>query len=213
MRGKMRAIYLTAICAISISGTAVASGAPPSQRDSAKPGGEIARPVPTRMLLRQTTLYVYSFLNMAENELTPVVIDKIHEHLRNALASKDITNKLWNFQPTSVVGTVSSAANYGSSFAPISISQTIRQNEAEEKKIGSKFRLVIVPNKFSVSLYSRYYDIDFLLINVDTDKIEWAYTYNGSHIVVFKESENSESRAGKIVSSVTDAMRNSGIID
>jgi len=157
-------------------------------------------------------VYIYSFLDVRQEEFSPKVLQQLDDDLKARFSVAQVRVKSLSFRNSST-GQFYSTENTGSGSTLIPVERTIKENEADEHSEGANFRLIIFPSNFTVSGAWRFYDIRCLLIDVTDNRTRWTYIYHGSHLVIWKESENAAARSKKILDAMFADMRARGLLN
>ena len=159
-------------------------------------------PVPTPDTINGTKIMVFNFLDMRENELRTKVLDQIEGQLQTYLESEGATVQLIRSSQTQ--GGKWHSAGMGQAMVPVP--QIIFGERAREKAFGNEFRLIIFPSRWESVGSWRHYDIRFVLEDARTYKTVFDQIYTGKHLVMIKESENSEKRGRKIIAALCEMV-------
>jgi hypothetical protein len=174
------------------------------------PGSAAALPAK----LQGSFVYVYSFLDVREDEYTPKVLGQFDADLTARLAALHIPSKILRFNDSSRGKEESYAkkTGYGDSSRLVPVGETVARNFDDEHASGARFRLVIFPANFTTSGVWRSYDIRFQLMDSFLNKQVWEYVYSGKHMVMLKDSENAQARSKKILDHAFEELKAKGFL-
>lgn len=166
--------------------------------------------------LSQASLYVYDFLDVREKAYQPKVLDELERQLLAWLAPRTkaatiIRSKQTPYIQNRDANTWQSDISSEHEVDRVPVVQAIGSNLGAERTFGADYRLILFPSAFTFSGSWRYYTIRFVLIR-KADFRSWQYYYEGSHLVMLKEAERSQSRAQKIIEKLDAAMTAAGIV-
>lgn len=159
------------------------------------------------------SVYVYSFLDVRQDEFTPKVLDNFDAALTSRFNGTTVSSKILRYaQAKQAAGQFAARRSLqGSDNQMIPVAETILRNRADEESQKADYRLIIFPSNFVSSGAWRAYEIKFVLVNIANNQTVLDYTYQGRHMVVFKESENADGRTNKILESFFVEMRSKGL--
>ncbi|HEY1426332.1 MAG TPA: hypothetical protein VGF50_06635, partial [Caulobacteraceae bacterium] len=173
----------------------------------------VAAPTPTK--LASQSVYIYSFLDVREDEFSHQVLDQIDKQLQGALAAADVKTQVLRFldsQAATGFAQVDATPTYGRTHTSdmIPVGQTIASNLPAERAFGARFRLLVFPSKMSVAGDWRFYQIRWYLVDCATNRTVWTFTYAGKNFIWLYNGERAESRAKPIVDALVDHLRTGG---
>jgi hypothetical protein len=159
-------------------------------------------------------LYVYSFLDVRQNEFTPKVLDQFDDDLTTRLNGAGITSKILRYTESAKGKDEFFAAKtqVGDDSRAVPVSETIGGNLADERTTKARFRLIVFPANFTLSGAWRFYDIRFILMDTATNKRLLEYTYSGQHLVMMRDSENAQARSRKILDAAFAELKAKGFL-
>ncbi|GEM_PF-4410747 len=181
--------------------------------------------------LRGSTVYVYSFLDIRENELGPKLLDQFDLQLGEELRKSGVTAKVLRFKKSAAgmaflaaqreemrrLGfydekTIAEGIRGGAISIPVG--DTISQNVGDERRIGARYRLVIFPNETTLrpGIMGTSYAIRWDLTEIRSGHVVWSTTSEGRKVDGWKIDEDSEGRAKRIVDGVVSEMKTSGLM-
>ena len=174
------------------------------------PGSAAALPAK----LQGSFVYVYSFLDVREDEYTPKVLGQFDADLTARLGALHISSKILHFNESSRGKEESYAktTGYGDSSRSVPVGETVARNFDDEHASGARFRLLIFPSNFTTSGVWRFYDIQFQLVDTVLHKQLWEYVYSGKHMVMLKDSENAQARSKKILEHAFEELKAKGFL-
>lgn len=166
--------------------------------------------------LSQASLYVYDFLDVREKAYQPKVLDELERQLLAWLkprtkAAAIIRSKDTPYIQNRDANTWQSDISSEHEVDRVPVAQAIASNLGAERTFGADYRLILFPSAFTYSGSWRFYTIRFVLIR-KADFRSWQYFYEGSHLVMLKEAERSQSRAQKIIEKLDAAMTAAGLV-
>lgn len=151
--------------------------------------------------LRGAQVFVYSFLDIREQDFGFEVVEGFEKRLLEDLKIAGVPAKLLRYSDTSVSQNYP-ARGKGSSWIPIG--QVIDKNIEEEASIGTRYRLIIFPTKMAVGGLGREYTVRWTLFDARTGFEIWSFKYRSMHSALFSAKI---SRAEKLVLGGVNAMR------
>jgi hypothetical protein len=171
-----------------------------------------ADPLPAK--LSGSFLYVYSFLDVRQNEYTPKVLDQFDDDLTTRLSASGISSKILRYTESAKGKDEFFAAKtqVGDDSRSVPVSETIGGNLADERTSKARFRLIVFPANFTLSGAWRFYDIRFILMDTATNKRLLEYTYSGKHLVMMRDSENAQARSRKILDAAFAELKAKGFL-
>jgi len=158
--------------------------------------------------LKNTQIYIYSFLDARETEFGPNLLSEFDEQLIGELEKLKVKGKILRFKDSDI-GRYYSMTNAG---MQIPVGQVIASNLSNERGFDARYRLVIFPSKMTLSGAWRFYDIQWDLTESQTGKKVWSTTSHGKHINMWKNDEDPRVRAKTIVDGIIVELRNSGLL-
>jgi hypothetical protein len=116
--------------------------------------------------LKNTQIYIYSFLDARENEFGQNLLSEFDEQFIGELEKSNVKGKILRFKDSDV-GRYYSMTNTG---MQIPVGQVVASNLSNEREFDTKYRLVIFPSKMTISGAWRFYDVQWDLIESQTGK-------------------------------------------
>ena len=165
-------------------------------------------PVVDGVALKNSRLFVYSFLDLRDAEFGPGMLAEFDAQLIRELAKAMVTAKVLRFK-NSEVGQYYATTNGGMS---IPIGQTIGGNVREEQSLGADYRLIIFPSKMTLSGAWKFYDVRWDLIDIKTGKRIWTTTSQGKHLNMWRNDEDPQARAKTIVDGIVAEFQKSKLL-
>lgn len=162
--------------------------------------------------IRDTPIYIYSFLDFRKAEYTRKVLDTINNDLTGRLKALNITSKILEFRDTPQGEFYSDSFAAGHSSTALPVRSVIIGNAESEAASGATLRLVIFPARYELVGAWRYYDIRWLLFVVGNNEPFFDYTYSGKHLVMWSNGENADARSKKILDAVFDELKERRLI-
>jgi len=164
--------------------------------------------------LQGSFVYVYSFLDVREDEYTPKVLGQFDADLTARLAALHISSKILRFNESSrgKEESYEKKSGYGDTSRSVPVGETVARNFDDEHASGARFRLLIFPSNFTTSGVWRFYDIRFQLMDTFLNKQLWEYVYSGKHMVMLKDSENAQARSKKILDHAFEELKAKGFL-
>jgi hypothetical protein len=158
--------------------------------------------------LKNSRLYVYSFLDIRDTQFGPNLLTEFDAQLTRELSSAAVTAKVLRFKE-SETGRYATISN---SQMTVPIKDTIKNNAENERALGADFRLIIFPSQMTLSGAWTIYDVRWDLYETKTGKLVWATTSHGKHMNAWKRDEEPQSRAKTIVDGIMAELKNSNLI-
>lgn len=158
--------------------------------------------------LKNTKLYIYSFLDVRTGELGPNLLNEFDRQLAQQLAKSGITTKVLRFKDSEP----GKQYSFTSTGMQIPVRETIVQNAANEREMGADYRLIIFPSHLTVAGAWRHYDVRWDLLNARTGKVVWSTQSKGKHMNAWKQDEDPETRAKTIVDGIVGEMQKSNLL-
>ncbi len=159
-------------------------------------------------------LYVYSFLDVRENEFTPKVLDQFDAALTARLDALEVSSKILRYNKAKQAKGefVANNMSFGDDSRMIPVGQTIDQNLADERATQARYRLIIFPANFQSAGAWRFYDVRFTMMDTENNRPVLEYVYSGKHMVLLKNSENADARSKKILDAVFAELKRKGFL-
>lgn len=168
-------------------------------------------PLPAK--LQGSSVYVYSFLDVRQNEYTSKVLDQFDADLTARLSGLTIGSNILRFRNSKMNRAdefYAGSQNLESRAVPVM--ETVYSNLREERGTHARFRLIVFPSSYTVSGAWRFYEIRFILMDAETGARLWSYDYSGKHMVMMKNSENAEGRSKKILDKLFVELKAAGYL-
>jgi len=183
---------------------------PAALAEIAPPPG--ADPLPAK--LSGSFVYVYSFLDVRQNEYTPKVLGQFDDDLTTRLNAAGISSKILRYTESAKGKDefVAAKTQVGDDSRAVPVAETIGGNLADERTTKARFRLIVFPANFTLSGAWRFYDIRFILMDTATNKRLLEYTYSGQHLVMMRDSENAQARSRKILDAAFAELKAKGFL-
>jgi hypothetical protein len=158
--------------------------------------------------LRDTQIYIYSFLDAREIEFGPNLLTEFDAQFIGELEKSGVKGKILRFKDSDI-GRYYSMTNTG---MQLPVGQVIESNLSNERAFDAKYRLIIFPNRMRLSGAWKFYDVQWDLFDTQTGKRVWSTTSYGKHINMWKNDEDPRARAKTIVDGVLTELRNSRLL-
>ena len=158
--------------------------------------------------IRNSKLFIYSFLDVRTGELGPSLLDEFDRQLTQQLSKSGVTVAILRFKDSEP----GKQYSFTSSGMQIPVRDTIVQNASNERAMGSDFRLIIFPSQMTVSGAWRFYNVRWDLVETRTGKLVWSTSSRGKHMNAWKNDEDPETRAKTIVDGIVEEMRKSNLL-
>lgn len=221
------------LCSLA-SGVTLAQTAPQTAAQTAPQSPDVIPPpiaVPVRPVpplpapkphLRDSFVYIYSYMDVREDHFGPVMLANMDAQLTADLKARNIATKLVAWKSTAAYQQqklADDAYNAGNPDpAPpfrdppvLPFEKVLAEKAGDEKASGARYRLVVFPKNFSTSGPWRYYQVVWNLYDIETNKKVWTYIYNGEALVWWRENENADKRAKKMVDTFIGELSKSGL--
>lgn len=157
-------------------------------------------------------LYIYSFLDVREENYTPKVLAQLDGDLTAFFNGELVKTRILRFRSSPLGENYSASIGVGQDSTMIPVGPVIEQNLADEAAFGARYRLVIFPASYSSVGAWRYYDIRWILSDARTNARLWTHMYSGRHLVMWSDKENAAARSKKIIDDLERAMRDEAIL-
>jgi hypothetical protein len=158
--------------------------------------------------LRNSSVYVYSFLDIRDSEFGPQMLAAFDRQLVAALAASQVKASVLRFKESDT-GRYYSASNAS---MQIPVRETIVSNVPKEREASADYRLVIFPSKMTLSGAWKFYDVRWDVISVKNGQTVWTTSSQGKHLNAWKNDEDPEARAKTIVDGIVAEMRKSNLL-
>jgi len=158
--------------------------------------------------LKNTKLYIYSFLDVRTGELGPNLLDEFDRQLTQQLAKSGITAKVLRFRDSEP----GKQYSFTSTGMQIPVRDTIVQNLANERAMATDYRMVIFPSQLTVAGAWRHYDVRWDVMDARNGKVVWSTQSKGKHMNAWKADEEPEARAKTIVDGIVAEMQKSNLL-
>jgi hypothetical protein len=168
--------------------------------------------------LSGSRLYVYNFLDWQDGSFTDKVIQEFDRQVAAWLGAKAQSVTISHSAELPLIKQMreQAADNWTTSLSgsqlrqSVPVIEAIQSNKEAEEAVSADYRLVIFPSSFTSSGSWRYYTLRWVVYRV-SDNRSWQYLYNGSHLVMLKESERADSRSRKFIEAADQAMKGAGL--
>jgi hypothetical protein len=173
----------------------------------------VTRPRPPITLSR---VYVYSFLDVAADELGPQMIDEINRQLVAALEARGVAAELQAFKDAPITAELARMRTRGwdgKESEQIPVGRVIMQNAANERRFGAGYRLVIFPDEtLEGGMGEDAYWFTWTLHEAETHRQVW-YTWSRSeHTNLLGFDRKPSVRARRLVIGFVRQMSAAGLI-
>jgi len=213
---KIRAA-LAALAAVLVAGT---SGGAAAQ--SRLEGGSTAPQVVTmpavappsaETSLRGSSIYIYTFLDVRQNEFGLKVVNQVDQQLVERFADEDVDAKVLRFRNSTIGQNYLLGSGFaGSSASVIPVEQVMAANTEDEQAVGARYRLVVFPANYEITGAWQYYEIRWVLYDIQSGRRVWSYLYSGRHLMMWSAGENSVKRAKKFIDKAMTALKGAGYL-
>lgn len=160
-------------------------------------------------------VYIYSFLDVRQNNLGNNYLAMFEPLLAEELAKRNVNSKqLWfnrsqTARHTAMMDTVTFAGlNHRNSTTQVPVKRTITENLADESSFGARYRMTLFPKSISNNAYAIHIDIE----DATTGKLVWYATMNGRNFNWVIADEVPEQRARLSVQSIVEALDGSHLL-
>lgn len=191
----------------------------PAQPAVAIPASPIV--APQKPALHGSNVYVYNYLDLRADHFGAKLLDSFDAQLQAALTALGTKSVIVRYKSTRAYAATLSAsefsasnvdATYGeSNLTRVPVVQVIAENWLKEKDFGAQYRLIVFPKNYVSRGVWRFYLITWALYDTRTGQKLWSLAYEGRHMVWAHEAENSDGRARKLITALTDAIDKDGI--
>ena len=158
--------------------------------------------------IRNSAVYIYSFLDIREDEFGPSMLAELNKQLVQVLSNSGVPSKILRFKDSEYSKTFSLVDKSMS----IPVQETILGNANQEQEFGAKYRMIVFPTEMSTSNMSNIYVIRWDLVDLNTGEIMWSITSRGTHMKMWKNDEAPEARAKTIVDGFVNEMMKSNML-
>ncbi|MCK4118389.1 energy transducer TonB [Ralstonia nicotianae] len=165
--------------------------------------------------LQLEKLYIYSFLDVRQNNLGSNYLTMFEMLLAEELTKRNVNSKqLWFNRSqtalhTAMIDSVTLGSPYGrNSTTQVPVKRTIAENRANETSFGARYRMTLFPKNISNNAYAIYIDIEDAM----TGKLVWYATMNGHNFNWVIADEVPEQRARLSVQSIIEALDGSHLL-
>jgi hypothetical protein len=155
--------------------------------------------------LRNSRVFVYSFLDVRDVEFGPNMLLEFDRQLVQAFQNSDTTSTFMRFRDSDI-GKYFVLTN---STVRVPTKEIIERNAERERTLGTEYRLIIFPVKLTRAGAWVHYDVRWELVNAKTGLAVWSTTSQGRHLNAWKNDEEPVARAKTIVDGIITEMRNS----
>ena len=160
------------------------------------------------LTLKNSKLYIYSFMDLRDGELGKKMLEAMNRQLVDNFKVAGVTATVLNFKDSSV-GQYFSLANKN---VQVPVRDVIVQNSANEMATGADYRMVIFPSNMRLTGAVKAYDIKWDIFDARSGRIVWSTTSHGKHSTVWKTDEDPDERAQIIIESFLNEMRANKLI-
>ncbi len=159
-------------------------------------------------------IYIYSFLDMREQEFGSDMLRNVHDQLSNALKSRGFDVQMFYYRDylDSEDSFVSRISSIGHNSEIVPIKAIIEKNKTKEMEFGTDYRLIAFPNDFKIHGANQFFSIGWALTDNTSLKPLWSTEQGGGRTVWLKQDEMSDKRAADFISALISEMETSGLI-
>lgn len=154
------------------------------------------------------SMYVYSYLD-CQDIFSPKFLEEVRKQLPAALEARGIHMKQLYCSESPVRKNYALLEKQGSTKIPVG--EIISENRVNEEVFGASHRLIIFPYSTSWSNQGSYYNVQWSLVEVETDQVVWTVTTFSAHQRWFLGDEFPADRAKDFVGGVVNEMEKSKI--
>ena len=218
---------VAALIAALACGLPIPAGAEPGDAPAATPPPVAVAPpaaprppvmvAPAATKLQGAFVYVYSFLDVRDQQFGPRMLDQLDQQLTADLSAEGVSSKVLRFKDSTVGETFAQSGQQpgawgysGSDLIPVN--QTIASNAADERATGARFRLIVFPANFSTQGAWQFYDVRWILIDAATGVRVWQNVYKTSHLTWWRNDEDSVNRAKGMLAKVMADLKGTGLL-
>lgn len=156
-------------------------------------------------------VYVYSFLDIRQDQFGRDCIALIDNHLIDALKQSGADAKVLNFKESAIGMDTAELSSPGTSSTQIPVRGTILSNAADEHAVGARYRLIVFPTSFRPIGAGQSWEIRWSLIDTTNDRTIWTSLTHGHRVIWASTNEGADTRARNIVKAFMAELRTSGI--
>lgn len=223
----LRKLMLLAVAMLvptsSVNALATAGVSPPPVITAPRPQIELPPAPPAPPPVRQPAslrikgqkTYVYSFLDVRDDELGREVVGQFHRQLIETLQREGVTPTLKLFGDSNASAFYipqPKIPNGRKVVDRVPVVETIMANRAAETAFGARYRLLVLPANFEMAGAWRFYTIRWILMDAEDNAILWRGDYKGKHLTMWRTNENAEGRGRKLMDGGIDLMRQGGVL-
>ena len=168
--------------------------------------------LPAPKSIRDTPIYVYSFLDVREAEFSRKVIDAVNAGLLERLKAINSTGTLLEYRKTPRGEFIADKSALGRSSTAIPVREVVADNVEAEIMASTRLRMIIFPKSFEASGSWRFYTIRWMLFVAGNSQPFWDFSYRGEHVTFWSEKGNTEARAKKILDAAFKDLEAKGLI-
>ena len=152
-------------------------------------------------------LYIYSMLDLRASDFGVSMVSAVHDQLRARLGQHGVTTEIVTYADT-LNGKPLTPQN---GTVRIPLEQIISSHQAQEQTFGASYRLIVMPASMQISDMGQSYDVNWVLIQIPSNRVVWSSTLQGSRTVWWSQNEDAMRRAMTFVDGVIAQMESSGL--
>ncbi|MHA6913042.1 hypothetical protein ACQUJO_07900 [Ralstonia pseudosolanacearum] len=163
-------------------------------------------------------MYIYSFLDVRENNLGRNYLAQFEKIIDDELQKRKVRSKqLWfNKSGTALHTAMIDRATFTSlyvrkSTTEVPVKRTIAENMVDEASFGANYRLILFPRNISNETYNSY-EIHLDIQDAITGRLLWYATMKGGNFNWVVQDEVPEQRARLAVQSIIEALDGSHLL-
>ncbi|MDX2277425.1 MAG: hypothetical protein NW206_18410 [Hyphomonadaceae bacterium] len=157
--------------------------------------------------LSQSHVMVYSFLDVRERDFGRRMIEEFSRQVTGQLATRGVEATVVEFRDS-----LAGAATAVSGSTSLPLREIVAENRAREQELSVNYRLLILPSDMTIQGAWQYFDVNWLLIDVQTEEVVWRTTLEGSRLVNWSIDENWQGRATEMVAGALEELSKSGLV-
>jgi hypothetical protein len=154
-------------------------------------------------------LYIYSMLDLRTSDFGAAMVGGVHDQLRARLGDRGVTTEMLTYADT-LDGRPLTPQNQT---VRIPLERIIAENQTREQDFGATYRLIVVPASMRIQGAGQSYDVNWVLIEIPTNRVVWSTTLQGSRTIWWSQNEDPARRATAFVDGVIAQMESSGLFD
>jgi len=158
--------------------------------------------------LKNSKLYIYSFMDLRDAELGKKMLVAMNNQLVDGFKKAGVAATVLNFKD-SATGQYFSLSNKN---VQVPVKDVILQNAANEVAAGANYRMIIFPSNMRLTGAVKFYDIKWEIYDAKSGQVVWTTISHGKNSTMWSTEENPDERAQIILEGFLNEIRANKLI-